>query len=304
MVTNTTTTHACSLNMNIPAFVIGAIIGALSSTVSQVIQNKGFNNFSWGSFGVGTLTGAIGGGIADALPGVLGQSAATSLGGNIAKGALNGALTGSVAGGVGSALSGGNFWNGALGGAIGGGIGGGFGGLLEGNPLGNALRDAPKLAMIDPPVTTVFGGALDEVMVWGSRAAVGVEAGFASIGAAVGVGLYGLWRMGEFTSRYNVPTPYMLDARPSQYDIERMLRDENIRMANKDGGNFERMGNRKGGKGNSPEKRPRQAAKKLGVDEHEFGDILHDYKSKNGLGPTDNLTWKELMDLGSKMKKK
>jgi hypothetical protein len=134
MVTNTTTTHACSLNMNIPAFVIGAIIGALSSTVSQVIQNKGFNNFSWGSFGVGTLTGAIGGGIADALPGFLGQSAATSLGGNIAKGALNGALSGSVAGGVGSALRGGNFWNGALGGAIGGGIGGGFGGLLEGNP--------------------------------------------------------------------------------------------------------------------------------------------------------------------------
>jgi RHS repeat-associated protein len=144
----------------LPAFLIGAIIGALTSTASQVIQNKGFNNFSFGSLGIGTLTGAIGGGIADALPGLLGQSAATSLGGNIATGALNGALSGSVTGGVGSALSGGNFWDGALGGAIGGAIGGGFGGLLEGNPLKNALKNGDRVAYSGPKPKMYKGGIL------------------------------------------------------------------------------------------------------------------------------------------------
>ncbi|MCU0467442.1 MAG: hypothetical protein MUF58_02490 [Arcicella sp.] len=134
----------------VPAFVIGAIIGAAINTTSQIIQNGGFRNFNWGNFGISTITGAVGGGIADALPNLLGQSAATSIGGNIAQGALNGAISGGISGGVGSALSGGNFWNGALGGFIAGGIGGGLGGLIEGNPLENALYNAPKLAMVGP----------------------------------------------------------------------------------------------------------------------------------------------------------
>ena len=212
----------------LPAFLIGAIIGALTSTASQVIQNKGFNNFSFGSLGIGTLTGAIGGGIADALPGLLGQSAATSLGGNIATGALNGALSGSVTGGVGSALSGGNFWDGALGGAIGGAIGGGFGGLLDGNPLRNALNNAPKFAMIDPP-TTVFGGSLDEVIVKGKSMALKIEAGlnktagsfthvFSTLGSSAG-NIYTMLRnegvhTGSPWSSTNSPyRPYTLDSK-------------------------------------------------------------------------------------------
>ena len=211
----------------LPAFLIGALIGALTSTASQVIQNKGFNNFNWGSFGVGTLTGAIGGGIADALPGLLGQSSAISLGGNIVRGALNGAISGGVAGGVGNSLNGGNFWKGALGGVLGGAIGGGIGGLLEGNPLRNALNDAPKFAMIDPP--TVNPTMLDEVIVRGKKLAAGLEASinktassfthvFSTLGSSAG-NIYTMLRNeglheGSAWSSTNSPYhPYTLDSK-------------------------------------------------------------------------------------------
>jgi RHS repeat-associated protein len=211
----------------LPAFVIGAIIGALTSTASQVIQNKGFNNFNWGSFGIGTLTGAVGGGIADALPSLLGQSAATSLGGNIAQGALNGALSGGIAGGVGNALDGGSFWKGALGGALGGAIGGGLGGLLEGNPLKNALNNGDRLAMIDPPTTNPTPTMLDEVIVKGKKLVAGLEVSihktassfthvFSTLGSSAG-NIYTMLRNeglheGSSWSSSNSPyRPYTLD---------------------------------------------------------------------------------------------
>ncbi|AET88972.1 hypothetical protein BYI23_A011340 [Burkholderia sp. YI23] len=42
---------------------------------------------------------------------------------------------------------------------------------------------------------------------------------------------------------------------------------------------------------------PRFAAKMLGYDYKRFGDILHDFKPDNGLGPADNVIWHDNGDV-------
>ncbi|MCC8401405.1 hypothetical protein LJ655_05765 [Paraburkholderia sp. MMS20-SJTN17] len=42
---------------------------------------------------------------------------------------------------------------------------------------------------------------------------------------------------------------------------------------------------------------PKFAAKMLGYDQHTFGDILHDFKPDNGLGPADNVIWHDNGDV-------
>lgn len=98
------------------ALAIGALIGAAINTTTQVIQNNGFNNWSWGSFGISALTGAIGGGVGSSLSGSLGIG--NTLMGSVARGALSGGVSGGLSGGVGAVLSGGNFWSGFTNGGI------------------------------------------------------------------------------------------------------------------------------------------------------------------------------------------
>ncbi len=108
----------------VTAILVGALIGALTNTASQVIKNNGFDNWNWNSFGISVITGGIGGGLGAALSGSFGIG--NTIAGSVFRGAAGGAISGGVTGGFASIFSGGNFWegfaNGALSGAIVGGI--------------------------------------------------------------------------------------------------------------------------------------------------------------------------------------
>jgi Domain of unknown function (DUF6443) len=118
------------------AIAIGAAIGALTNTVSQVIQNQGFNNWNWGSFaistGIGAVTGAVGYGLGSVTAGW----------GSVGSGLATGAGTGFIGGGLGSLASGGNFWSGAWKGALWGGVLGGISGFVfRGKPYKDIAGD-------------------------------------------------------------------------------------------------------------------------------------------------------------------
>ncbi|ANB74548.1 hypothetical protein AYM40_04705 [Paraburkholderia phytofirmans OLGA172] len=42
---------------------------------------------------------------------------------------------------------------------------------------------------------------------------------------------------------------------------------------------------------------PKFAAKMLGYDQNTFGDMLHNFKPDNGLGPADNVIWHDNGDV-------
>lgn len=111
----------------VTAILVGALIGALTNTATQVIQNNGFDNWNWNSFGISVLTGAIGGGIGSAVSGSFGIG--NTLTGSVFRGAAGGAFTGGVTGGFTAVFSGGNFWEGFANGAVSGAI---LGGLTNG----------------------------------------------------------------------------------------------------------------------------------------------------------------------------
>jgi hypothetical protein len=118
----------------ITAMLIGAAIGGLINTGSQVISNGGFKNWNWGSFAGSVVAGGVGGGVGPALAAariggfyggaILGAS--TGFSHNLTSGLINGNLSagglakstligtgvGGLAGGIDAELKGQRFLDG------------------------------------------------------------------------------------------------------------------------------------------------------------------------------------------------
>jgi hypothetical protein len=96
------------------AVLKGAAISAGINATMQVIQNGGFDNFNWGSFGMAALQGGIGGGLSNVIGGFV---QGLHLGNFDA--AILGASLHTMSGGVQSAIFGGDPFQGMVSGAIG-----------------------------------------------------------------------------------------------------------------------------------------------------------------------------------------
>ena len=96
------------------AVLKGAAISAGINATMQVIQNGGFDNFNWGSFGMAALQGGIGGGLSNVIGGFV---QGLYLGNFDA--AILGASLHTISGGVQSAIFGGDPFQGMVSGTIG-----------------------------------------------------------------------------------------------------------------------------------------------------------------------------------------